>query len=62
MRVVLIDSGLLSYFELLLRDTAVVWVEEPQHVGDQISAAEVVGSQRSEQHILSSAAYLKKEH
>lgn len=30
-------------------------------MGDQISAAEVVGSQRSEQHILSSAAYLEKE-
>lgn len=49
----------MSYLELLLSDTAVVWVEELKDMGDHISAAEIVGSQCSEQHILSSAAYLQ---
>lgn len=49
----------LSYFELLLSDAAVVGVEKLKDVWNQISAAEIVGSQRSEQHILSSAAYLR---
>lgn len=48
-----------SYFELLLCDTAVVWVQELKNMGDQISAAEIVGSQCREQHILSSAANLE---
>lgn len=48
----------MTYFELLLCDTA-VWVQELEDMGDQISAAEIVGSQRSEQHILSSAANLE---
>lgn len=48
-----------SYFELLLSDTAVVWVEKLKNMRDQISAAEVVGSQRGEEHTLSSAAYLE---
>lgn len=49
----------LSYFELLLCDTAVVRVQELEHMGNQISAAEIVGSQCSEQHNLSFAANLK---
>lgn len=51
----------LSYFELLLSDTAVVWVEKLKDMGDQISAAEIVGSQCCEQHILSFAAHLKDD-
>lgn len=49
----------LSYFELLLCDTAVVRVQELEHMGNQISAAEIVGSQCSEQHNLSFAANLE---
>lgn len=49
----------LTYFELLLCDTAVVWVQELEYMGNQISAAEIVGSQCSEQHNLSFAANLE---
>lgn len=48
-----------TYFELLLSDAAIVRVEKLQDMGDKISAAEIVGSQCSEQHILSSAANLE---
>lgn len=49
----------LPYFELLLSNSAVVWVEKLEDMGDEVSAAEIVGSQCSEQHILSFAAYLE---
>lgn len=52
------DHRKVTYFELLLCDTA-VRVQELEDMGDQISAAEIVGSQCSEQHILSSAANLE---
>lgn len=47
-----------SYFELLLRHAAVVWVQELENVRNQVSAAEVVGSQCAEQNILSLASNL----
>lgn len=49
----------LPYFELLLWDTAGVRVQKLQDMGDQISAAEIVGPQCREQHILSPGAYLE---
>ncbi|TNN66672.1 hypothetical protein EYF80_023061 [Liparis tanakae] len=49
----------LPYFELLLCDGAVLRVEKLEDVGDQISAAEIVGSQCRVQHALSSAADLE---
>lgn len=48
-----------SYFELLLCDFAVVWVQKLKHMRDQISATEVVGSQCREQDSLGFAANLK---
>lgn len=37
-----------TYFELLLCDVGTVRFEELQHVGDEVSAAEVVGPQSCE--------------
>lgn len=48
-----------SYFELLLCNIAVVWVQELKDMRDQISAAEVISSQCREQHSLGFAANLK---
>lgn len=47
------------YFELLLSDTAVVWVEKLEDMWDQIPTAEIVGPQCREQDTLSSAANLE---
>lgn len=50
-----------SYFELLLRHAAIVWVQELEDVRNQVSAAEVVGSQSAEQNILSPASNLTRD-
>jgi len=49
-----------TYFELLLRDVAALGFEERQHVGDEVSAAEVVGAQSREQNPLGPAAHLPR--
>ena len=50
-----------TYFELLLCDVAAVGLEELQHVGDEVAAAEVVGSQRGEENPLGPATHLAGE-
>ena len=47
-----------TYFELLLRDVSAVGFEELQHVGDEVSAAEVVGSQSGEENPLGPTPHL----
>lgn len=46
------------YFKLLLCDVTAAGLQELQHVGDQVPAAEVVGPQRGEEHTLGFAPHL----
>lgn len=51
---------LVSYFKLLLGDISAAWFQEFQHSGNEVPAAEVVGAQRREHHILGFTANLPR--
>ena len=46
------------YLELLLGDVGAPRLQQLQHFGDEVAAAEVVGAQRIEQHVLGFTAHL----